>query len=348
VIKQERVVEGKKEETPVNDTWYLGIDIGGSRLRVGLVNSDFGVEEIRSTSTHTGLSPGAVVDLVSRMVRGLRSYHPEKTFRGAGAGFPGPVNFPAGSTFSYTNLLHDAWKGVPLRAMLQEALDLPVVLDNDAHLAGLAEMRLGSGAGFQNAIYLTLSTGIGGAIFIGGRLYRGSLGSAGEFGHMVVHLEGDTCKCGKRGCLMAQASGLALEQRIQCEPSLRSYCQEGDTSREGVRRLLEDALRGEPGALQAVLPVGEWLSVALLNMVEIFNPQTIIVGGGMGNAFLRLFSGKIDTSLRRHLATELAEYCIFQESRLGEENGIIGGAILCKEESSDKWLEHETSSRKKA
>lgn len=312
---------------------YLGIDIGGSRLRVGLVNTNFEVEEIRSTTTHTGLSPGAVVDLISVMVDDLRNEHPAKTFRGAGAGFPGPIHYPAGSTFSYTNLLHDAWKGVPLRTMLQEALELPVLLDNDAHLAGLAEMRLGVGAGYQNAIYLTLSTGIGGAIFIGGRLYRGSLGSAGEFGHMVVHLGGDTCKCGKRGCLMAQASGLALEKRIRCDPSLYSYCEEGDTSREGVRRLLQDALQGDSVARQAVEPAGEWLAVALLNIVEMFNPQTIIFGGGMGNAFLRLFSKKIDAHLRRHLAPELAEYCTFQESRLGEENGIIGGALLLSEET---------------
>ncbi|MGC8778388.1 MAG: ROK family protein [Candidatus Caldatribacteriaceae bacterium] len=251
---------------------------------------------------------------------------------GSGIGYPGPICFQKRTTFAYSNLRNEAWKSVPLAEMIEQEFGMRVVIDNDANLAGLAEMRLGTGRGFSHGVYLTISTGLGGAIFVDRKLYRGFLGNAGEFGHMVVDLNGRFCKCGNQGCLMSLLSGLGVEQLIQEEPSCQLLFSSEERNSSCVRRLLELAISGNVTACEAIQPLLQYFMVMFLNVIQILNPEVIVVGGSLGKTLVQHFMGPVGEYLKAHLPPEIVEQTQIREAALGDMNGVLGAAILAFEE----------------
>lgn len=306
----------------------LGIDIGGTKLRVGLVSEELELVDLLITKEHRILNPESLINMVADCISQLIDRHQGIELIGAGVGYPGPINFPDGSTFSYCNLLSSEWNSIALREMIKCKIGLPTLLDNDANLAGLAEMRLGSGQNLSNVVYLTISTGIGGAIFIDRKIYRGFLGSAGEFGHMVIDIHGGECKCGNKGCFMSQASGLGLEKIIKESSSCSFLFSNQEDNDDYVKKLLDLAISGHPSALEIIQPLADQISAAFLNILHILNPEAIIVGGSLGKVFLHLFSPSINQYLKSHLPKELIDQTRILEAKLGDVNGILGGAIL--------------------
>ncbi|MDK2896740.1 MAG: glucokinase [Candidatus Atribacteria bacterium] len=312
----------------MTEKFALGIDIGGTKLRVGLVNEKLEMLDLMVTQKHRMLDPESLTNMITACISQLIDRHPETKLIGAGVGYPGPINFLKGSTFSYCNLLSGEWNNVPLQKMIERKVDLPTILDNDANLAGLAEMYLGAGQGLSNVVYLTISTGIGGAIFINKKIYRGFLGSAGEFGHMVIDIHGMECKCGNKGCFMSQVSGLGLEKIVREDSSCSFLFSSQDDNDDCVKKLLELAISGHPSALKAVQPLAHQISTGLLNIVYILNPEAIVVGGSLGKAFLKIFSSSLNQYLKSYLPEEVVSQTKILEAKLGDVNGILGGAIL--------------------
>lgn len=312
----------------------LGIDIGGTKLRIGLVDETFTLLDFFLTQEHRFLTPWELVDFIVENVDVFLQKHSPKLVLGIGVGYPGPVDFVRGTTFAYSNLLDEHWRDVPLAQMLTKRLSLPVWVDNDANLVGLAEMYLGAGKDFTHWVYVTISTGLGGAIFIDRKLYRGFMGGAGEFGHMVVDIRGRRCKCGTEGCLMSLLSGLGIERLIQEDSSCQALFQEKPES-SCVEKLVMLAISGQKEAKKAIQPLLVYFQVAFLNIIQVLNPEAIVVGGSLGKVLWKNFQENVWSYLRDHLPWKVVEQTSIIEAKLDDRGGVLGGAILALQEG--KW-----------
>lgn len=312
----------------MKEKYALAIDIGGTKLRIGLVSEAWELIDLFVTQEHQSFSPQQLVIFMAKNVKSFINRHSTLEIIGIGVGYPGPFNHQDNSTFSYCNLRDPSWERVPLAEMIANETNFPVYVDNDANLAGLAELHIGAGKNFKNLVYITISTGTGGAIFINRQLYRGFLGSAGEFGHMIVDINGVRCKCGNQGCLMSLLSGLGIEKLIEREPSCQLLFSDGERSNDCIQKLIELSVGGNSIAQEIMKPIVDYFSVALLNIIHLLNPEAIIVGGGLGKALMQFFLPTVQQYLRENLPKEVINQTQILEASLGDQNGILGGAIL--------------------
>ena len=262
----------------------VGIDIGGTKVLGGVVDSTGRVlaRERRSTP---GKSVQAVEDAIVDLVRHFSARH---DIAAVGVGAAGFVD-AARATVLFSP--HLAWRNEPLRDALMKRLRLPVVVDNDANAAALAESRFGAGVGHRQVLCVTLGTGIGGALVIDNRIYRGANGMAGEFGHIQVVPRGHRCECGNRGCWEQYASGNALvrdaRELIAADSPVAHHLRDlvgSDPSRLTGPLVTQAARDGDPVAVELLADVGTWLGVGLAGMAAAFDPSCIIVGGGVSEA----------------------------------------------------------------
>ena len=262
----------------------VGIDIGGTKVAAGVV-TETGEILSRLTLATPSHSPQAVEDAIVESVARFR-----RTFRvdTVGVGAAGWVDTDqAVVRFSP----HLAWRNTPLKEQLNERTDLPVIVDNDANAAAWAEHRFGAGAGSRVMVCLTLGTGIGGALVIDGRLFRGRYGMAGEWGHMQVVPDGHWCPCGNRGCWEQYASGNALVRDARALIQERSPLAEGladlvdgDASLLTGPAITELALAGDATAIELLGDVGASLGRGLANLAAALDPEVFVVGGGVSSA----------------------------------------------------------------
>ena len=192
--------------------YAVGIDVGGSKIAAGLVSQDGKIVSRYHTQAHSEQQPELVIEAIEQAYQAVleKSGVDGLQVEAVGLGFGGNVNGPAGVVLVSSNL--PAWNHVPLRDIVAERLGRPVLLDNDTNLCALGEHRYGAGRGATNMCYVTFSTGYGIGLIIDGQLYVGHTGTAGELGHAVIELNGPPCTCGKRGCLMAYASGIGISR----------------------------------------------------------------------------------------------------------------------------------------
>ena len=270
--------------------FVLGIDIGGTSYTVGAVASDAScVVAQRNEPTNPAGGPD---DVLRRIVAAGRAVmaetiasRPGATFIGAGAGAPGPLDTKRGVVLLTPNL---GWTDYPLRDRLAEGLGLPVAIDNDANCAVLGEWWCGAAAGTRNAIGFTIGTGIGGGIIIDGRLYHGASDCAGEIGHTTIDSNGRRCACGNYGCLEAYASGPAIARRAVeaieagAESGLRSMA--GGLAAITAQTVYDAAHQGDELAREVVHDTAHFLGAGVANLVNIFNPEVVVVCGGVTRA----------------------------------------------------------------
>lgn len=250
-----------------------------------------------------------------------------------GFGIPALVDFERGVSVTSVHLPLEA---VPFREVMTERLKLPVFVDNDANLAALAELRHGAARGARNMVMLTLGTGIGGAIVIDGRIYRGAVGAASEFGHMTVELDGPPCRgnCPNRGCLETMASGSAIGRAgvaaAESEPGSalgRALAQGVPITGELVTGLATDGDLAARGVLERI---GRHLGAGLVTIVNVFNPELIVIGGGA------VAGGELLLGPARRLVAERAlrpsrDIARVVSAHFGEEAGMIGAATFARE-----------------
>jgi glucokinase len=309
----------------------IGVDLGGTKALVGVVDSDCRIR-YRSTVPSRGLSQEALLDMLEREMRAAREAHPEVV--AAGLGIPCTIDRRRGVAVLAVNLeLAD----VPVRDLMSERLGLPVSVDNDANVAMLAEHRFGVARGARNAVMLTVGTGIGGGLVLDGQLYRGSTGAGAELGHTVIDADGPRCQgnCPNRGCVEALASGTAIAREGLAAAQAAPDSALGRALAEGGEvdgRLVTDAaLDGDPAARGVLELVGRRLGVAFSSYANIFDPDVIVIGGGASRAGDLL----ADPARRELTARALPPMSRTRVAlaELGPEAGMIGAATMALQEA---------------
>lgn len=315
----------------------IGVDLGGTKLLAGLLGTDLAVRDRVYRLAPASDDPEdllrQVVDEVGELLE--RGDVDRSTVRAVGVGIPSLVDRERGVAVS---TVHQPLDGVPVRDELRDRLGLPVVLDNDANCAVLAEWRAGAARGCDDVVLLTVGTGIGSGVVAGGRLLRGATGAATELGHMVVDLDGPPCQgaCTNRGCLEALASGSALGRegaRLAGQrpgSALARLAGEGHTI-TGVT-VTEQARLGDGAAVEALERIGTLLGVGIANAMNIFNPELVLVGGGVSDAGELLLGSARDEARSR--ARPPSNEARVETAAFGAEAGMVGAAVLALEETA--------------
>lgn len=319
-----------------DDDLVLGIDLGGSKILTAVVAARG--QMLSSDRSKTPSSEGQ--EAVIRSILGSAQRAMEQAgvsvseLVAAGAGAPGLVNSRTGIVATSPHL--PGWWEVPLRDMIQDGLGKATFLINDANAAALGELRFGAAQGARNFIYITVSTGIGGGIVIDGEIYSGVTGIAGEVGHMTIDDEGPACNCGSRGCWETLASGTALareaRRRIEegSDTSILGHAG-GDVSRVTAKTVQSAAEQGDALAGELIARTGYYLGVGLANLVNIFNPELIVIGGGLSNIGDMLLEPAFRTA-RERAYREAFEAVRLVRAELGRNSGVLGAAAFALQE----------------
>jgi glucokinase len=306
----------------------IGVDMGGTKLLAGAVDAGLEVHH-RAVRAVTGLDQSALLDIAVDAVAEARDAAGAE-IAAVGFGIPCLIDQRSGRAVVAVNLpLLD----VPFADLMAERLGLPVFVDNDGNVAALAEHRAGAARGTTEAILLTIGTGIGGGLILRGELYRGAIGSGAELGHVVIDMNGPRCQgnCPNRGCVEAMASGTALAREARRIASERPDSGLARAEREGrelagplVTELAHD---GDQAAIDTLALIGRRLGVAISSLVNIFNPEVVVVGGGVIAAGELLLAPARAEMLARALPPSRDEVRIVA-ARFGVEAGMIGAAAL--------------------
>jgi glucokinase len=289
----------------------IGIDVGGTKILAGVVESDGTVVRAERMVTPTD-STDAFLGGLASVVDALR----DDSVRAVGIGVPSTIDQRTGTAvFS----VHVPLAGVPLRELAEGHLGLPVALDNDANAAAVAEWAVGVGRGTTDMVMLTLGTGVGGGLILGGHLYRGSTGAAAELGHLVLEFDGAPCRgaCTGRGHLERHVSGSAADD----------IASDVLGPRAGAHDLVAAARAGERSARAPLDDMGRRLGAAMASFVNIFDPELIVVGGGFGEAFDLLIEPALET-LRRDALPPGRDHVRVVPAALGDEAGMVGAALI--------------------
>ncbi len=308
----------------------IGVDIGGTKVAAGVVDDDGHIlaRLRRETPAH---DPDKVEEVIGDCIRELAADHEVET---AGLGAAGFVDAARSTVLFAPNL---AWRNEPLRAAVEQRTGLPVVVENDANAAAWAETRFGAGHGQPNTVTLTVGTGLGGGVVLGGELIRGAFGAAAEVGHMNLVPDGRPCGCGLLGCWEQYASGRALvteaRQRAARSPEqARLLLELGDGRSESITGPIVTmaAVAGDPVALTSFEAVGTWLGHGMADLAAILDPRVFIIGGGVSEAgellagpARQIFQAKLTARSHRPTAT-------VRVAKLGQDAGLIGAADLAR------------------
>jgi glucokinase len=315
----------------VNDECVIGVDLGGTRVLAGVIDRELRVHA-RTQRPVPHDDQERVIEALVASVEDVRSGTAPETFA-VGVGVPCLIDQERGMAVMAVNL---AWDEIDLSALLSERLGLPAFIDNDANTAMVAEHRAGAARGARHAAMLTVGTGIGGALLINGELYRGARGGAGELGHMVVDEDGPPCQgnCPNHGCLESVASGTALAREALRVARATPDCGLGQALAGGraitgplVTELAHD---GDAAARDVVALIGTRLGVGIGNLVNMLNPEVIVVGGGVIAAGELLLAPAREVVRTRALPPS-REHARILRAHFGVESGMIGAAALALE-----------------
>jgi len=306
----------------------LGIDLGGTNLRAAAITSDGSVvyESTRPTFADQGVD--AVIDRIALSIREAaeRAGVPHDTAVGVAA--PGPLDPRAGVVYFAPNL--PGWTNVALRSRLADLTGRPIMLGNDANAAALGELHFGAGRGIQNLIYVGLGTGIGGGVISEGRLIDGIRGMGAELGHTTVSLDGPRCTCGSLGCIETYCSAWAITR----DAELLVRCGRGHAIQQaavaepiGPRAVGIAAEQGDTAALNILERAGTALGAGLANFVNIFNPELIVLGGGVAEIG-DLLLNPVRAALHLYAIPVMHDIVRLAPASLGLETGIFGAAAL--------------------
>ena len=310
--------------------YIVGIDLGGTNIVAGTVSEDGSeIHGVVSEPTRVEGGPDAVVDRIVRLAKASMATVPGKTIAGVGIGSPGPLNTKTGIVLLTPNL---GWVNMPLRDRVATALGLPATLDNDANCAIFGEWWRGAARGATHVVGLTIGTGIGGGIVLDGDVYRGASDIAGEVGHMTIDSTGRLCKCGNYGCLEAYASGPAIAARATegivagVDSSLPRYVQD-DLTKITAQVVYEAAHDGDEFALEVVRDTAKFLGAGLGSLINIFNPEVVVICGGVTLAGDKLFL-PLRSEVKRRAFKPAVDVCRILPGELPGTAGVYGAAAV--------------------
>jgi glucokinase len=291
---------------------HLGLDLGGTNIKwavLGRGDGDWRVLDRDHIETRGVEGPDAVIQRMATVAKEAIQRNPG--VRSVGIGVPGSYDPRAGATLFLTNV-HGDWNGKPVASVVGDTLGLPVHLINDARAFGLAELQLGAGRGAATMVGLALGTGLGGVIALDGGVHEGHDGTAGEIGHETIEPNGPMCSCGNQGCLEAFVKAEAIAARC------------GASSAEDA---LIRARAGDRRAAEGMAEVGRYLGIGIANMVSVFTPDRVVIGGGGGTASFDLLIGPIKAELVRRVHLTPLDRVEIVPAELGVWAGAIGAAL---------------------
>lgn len=312
--------------------FLVGVDLGGTNIVAAAVTEDGSeVVAVRSEPTRADQGADAVVDRIVRMIDTVvaetiaQAGVQRADVVGVGVGAPGPLDRKRGIVVTTPNL---GWTNFPLRDVIAAATKLPVRIDNDANCATLGEWWLGAARGARNVIGLTIGTGIGGGIILNGRLYHGSSDVAGEIGHTTIDVTGRRCKCGNYGCLEAYASGPSIADRARealasDDGTLLARMVNGDLSKITAATVYDAAKQGDEVALDVVRETARLLGAGVANLLNIFNPDVVVLAGGVTHAGEALF-GPLRREVRKRAFQPAVDAVRIVPGTLPGTAGVVG------------------------
>jgi len=316
----------------VREQFIVGVDLGGTNIAAGAMPTD-GTREIamRMIPTKAEVGAGGVVDRIASLIEDVIAQTIHETgaergdFLGVGIGSPGPLDRARGVVIVTPNL---GWRDFPLRDEVSKRVNLPATLDNDANCATLGEWWCGAAKGGRNVVGMTIGTGIGGGLILDGKLYHGASDAAGEIGHTTIDPTGRRCKCGNYGCLEAYTSGPAIAERARevlevDEDSLLIQMVDGDVQKITAQTVFEASKRGDRVALEVVRDTAHFLGVGVSNLLNIFNPDTFVIAGGVTQAGDLLFD-PLRAEVKRRAFKPSVEACRIVPGALPLSAGVVG------------------------
>ena len=311
--------------------YHVGIDVGGTGIKVGVLAEDLTILAESSIPTCTAVPFPEQVERIARCVfsavdaAGLD----RNLIKSVGVGIPGIANTATGDVIKCTNM---GWNHVPFREEFRKHLDVPVLIDNDANVAALAESVAGISAGTSSSVFITIGTGIGGGIIINGKIWNGFHGIGGEIGHVIFGLDGIPCTCGNRGCLERYCSATALirmaREAIAMNPeTMMLKMVSNDITKVEARTVIDAAREEDPVASEVYRRYISYLAQAFASITNLLDPEVIVVGGGVSKA---------GSFLLDPLRKEYPKYILYNDQPvpeiklavLGSRAGIIGAAML--------------------
>ncbi|HEX3687789.1 MAG TPA: ROK family protein [Gaiellaceae bacterium] len=293
----------------------IGVDVGGTKILAAVVSRDgaLGARIERPTEV---VSEAALLAQLDELVEELRAGAPDVA--ALGFGIPSRIDQLEGRAVASVNV---PLRGTDFRERMRERHELPVAIDNDANAAAIAEWQAGAARGASNVVMLTLGTGVGGGLILGGRPYRGATGSGAELGHVVVELDGEPCRCGGRGHLESYATGL-----VAGELARERFGQES-----GARDLVRRAEAGDIDAVALLAGIGRHLGAALATLVNALEPELIVFGGGFGEAAAEFLLGPAREVLARDGLEPGRDNVRLVPAELGTDAGVIGAGMIAFE-----------------
>jgi len=314
----------------------IGVDVGGTKVAAGLVDAS---GEILCQTRNPMASSGSAADGLAAVAQaidaasgyGVSAAGAHNLIRGIGICSPGPLDPKAGVIVNPPNL--PCWRNFPLAEEVAQIYRVRVKVDNDANAAGLAETLWGSGRGYRNVFYTTIGTGIGTGIVLDGQIYHGRTGAAGEGGHVSIDYKGPRCACGKPGCIEVLAAGPAIARRAQAKLAdgrLSSLLDLAGGEIDGVTSEMvgQASLAGDAVASDVLHETVELLSLWFGNIVDLLEPDVMIVGGGVAS-MLKPFLGEIHDRLPACCENQRCKEIPLVSARYGKDSGIAGGAAIC-------------------
>jgi glucokinase len=314
--------------------YLVGVDFGGTKILAGVFDNSLECLGNAKISTKAQRGPDSVIERIARCVQDAvdEADLSLKQVRGIGLGAPGAVDAETGMVIFAPNL---EWHDVPLKKELEKHLGVPVFVDNDCNIAMLgvyvAELKSKPGT----AVGIFVGTGIGGGLVLNGELYRGVTHTAGEIGHMILDVDGPKCKCGNKGCFEALASRTAIFQQIKSavKDGQKTILTEmlGDDLEDLRSGDLRKAIRrGDKFVDHVVEEAAEYMGIAVGNLVNILNPEVVVLGGGVIEALADEVMGIVVEVAREYILSGTSKNVEIIPSKLGDNAGITGGAVLAK------------------
>lgn len=311
--------------------YLVGVDLGGTKIATALTDTDCQILKYESVRTEASRGPEAVVAQMATEIQRVTEGLPKESILGIGIACAGLIEPGTGKVLYSPNL---NWRDLPLKDMIESLVNPPVYVGNDVNMAAIGELHYGAGIGKKQMICVFVGTGIGGGIVIDGHLYEGANGFAGEIGHATIDWDGPECPSGNAGCWEGFASGTAMQRRAleamaRGEASMMTAMLHGDESKMRVELIAEAAAKGDALAQRIIDETGELLGAGCANLVNILNPERIILGGGVIRGVPELVDRVREVVHRRALKDAAAAVEIVR-ARFGREAGVIGGAVLAK------------------
>jgi len=311
--------------------YIIGVDLGGTKIHTALAAGDGGILAETRIPTEADRGPAHVI---GRIVASIRQVQEEAgAFPGSigvvAVGAPGPLDAARGIIHFAPNL---RWRGVPLKQLLEEQISMRVVVDNDANLAALGEHVFGAGRGKENVVYITVSTGVGGGLILGGRLYHGASDGAGEIGHMTVLPDGPLCGCGARGCLEAVSSGTAIAREarrlVESGGGKNILARAGnDPGRINSAVVAAAAAEGDLEAISIISSASRFLGIGVASIINLLNPDVVVLGGGVMEIGEPVWNGVRMEVAARVLEAARARVQVVPAG-LGRRSGVLGAVAL--------------------